>query len=89
MADPKQDMLFPSYPYRGEAKPKNIVFNSNLQEFAQRVAIICALESNGKIDTVHAYEQIKQLWKELKRSKKAIYENDSWQDVPKLDEDPS
>ncbi|MEO0852395.1 MAG: hypothetical protein AAFY15_02665 [Cyanobacteria bacterium J06648_11] len=87
MADPKQDMLFPSYPYRGDAQPKNIVFNSNLQEFAQRVAIICALESNGKIETIQAYEQIKQLWKALKSSKKEIYNNSAWDDIPALDEE--
>lgn len=88
MADPKDDLIFPSQPYRGEeAKPQHILFNANLQEFGQRVMIICALESNGKIPTIEAFEQIKQLWKDLKRSKTSIYEDSSWSDVPTLEED--
>lgn len=68
----KHDFLFPHSHYRGEVKPENLVFNANLQEFAQRVGYICALESGGKITPAEAYEQIKALWKQLKRTKKQL-----------------
>ena len=76
MAD-RSEFLYPHAPYHGEVKPENLVFNANLQEFAQKVSFICNLETNGKIPTHEAYRQIKQLWKELKKTKKqlAIGEN--------------
>jgi hypothetical protein len=58
--------------YYGKVKPENLVFNANLQEFSHRVSIICGLETNGKLSSEEAYQQIKSLWKELKRSKKAL-----------------
>ena len=33
---------------------------------------ICNLETGGKLAPNEAYKQIKSLWKELKRSKKAL-----------------
>ncbi|MDR9402873.1 MAG: hypothetical protein RI580_05475 [Halothece sp. Uz-M2-17] len=68
----KDEFLYPHYPYRGEAQPKKIVFNANLQEFAQRVNYICNLETGGKISSDEAYRQIKELWKELKSSRKGL-----------------
>lgn len=68
----KDDFLYPRSSYHGEIKPENLVFNSNLQEFAQRVSYICNLETGGKITSVQAYQQIKNLWKQLKRSKKQL-----------------
>ncbi|BFM39668.1 hypothetical protein [Synechocystis sp. LKSZ1] len=65
----KEDFLYPRSRYHGEFKPEKLVFNSNLQEFAQRVSYICNLETAGKLDTLVAYEQIKALWKNLKASK--------------------
>ena len=64
--------LFPHSQYQGEFKPDKLVFNANLQEFAQRVSYICNLETAGKIDTLQAYEQIKSLWKKLSQSKKEL-----------------
>jgi len=49
-----------------------MVFNSNLQEFAQKVTYICNLETNGKLSPDTAYKEIKLLWKQLKRSKKEL-----------------
>ena len=66
----KEKFLFPQSRYRGEFTPENLAFNSNLQEFAQKISIICNLETNGKITPEDAYKQIKGLWKELKQSKK-------------------
>ncbi|MCA1992706.1 MAG: hypothetical protein LDL41_11830 [Coleofasciculus sp. S288] len=51
---------------------ERLVFNANLQEFAQRVTYICNLETNGKLSPQEAYNQIKALWKNLKRSKKQL-----------------
>ncbi|WP_299415825.1 hypothetical protein [Acaryochloris sp. IP29b_bin.148] len=61
--------LYPRSRYRGEFTPANLAFNANLQEFAQKVNFICALETSGKISSLQAYKDIKSLWKQLKRSK--------------------
>lgn len=64
--------LYPHNRYYGEVKPENLVFNANLQEFAQRVNYICNLESNGKITSIDAYMQIKNLWQLLQTSKENL-----------------
>ncbi len=68
----KADFLNPRSRYYGEGKPENLVFNANLQEFANRVTIICGLETNGKMTPDESYKEMKSLWKQLKRSKKAL-----------------
>lgn len=68
----KYNFLHPHHPYRGNVQPENLVFNANLQEFAQKVSYICNLETGGKIHPQDAYKQIKSLWKEVKRSKKEL-----------------
>ena len=68
----KDNFLYPRGRYYGQVKPENLVFNANLQEFAQKISYICNLETSGKIPTAQAYEQIKDLWKNLKRSKKQL-----------------
>lgn len=73
--DGKENFLYAKSNYRGEItpdNPNNLVFNANLQEFAQKVSYICALETNGKISTAQAYDRIKQLWHQLKVSKKNL-----------------
>lgn len=71
MAD-KEEFLYPRSRYHGEVKPENLVFNANLQEFAQRVEYICGLETNGKISPEESYHRIKALWKKLERSKQEL-----------------
>ncbi|MBF2005952.1 MAG: hypothetical protein IGS49_10935 [Chlorogloeopsis fritschii C42_A2020_084] len=68
----KDNFLYPKGRYYGQVKPENLVFNANLQEFAQKVSYICNLETSGKIPPEEAYEQIKALWRGLKRSKKQL-----------------
>jgi hypothetical protein len=68
----KDDFLYPRSTYRGEVKPENLVFNANLQEFAQKVSFICNLETNGKMAPLDAYQQIKALYKQLTQSKKEL-----------------
>lgn len=45
----------------------------SLQNFANRVGIICALEHGDKIAPHEAYQQIKELFKELKGVKRSVY----------------
>ena len=66
------DFLYPRSRYHGDFTPENLVFNANLQEFAQRVSFICGLETGGKLSSEEAYHQIKALWKQLKKSKKKL-----------------
>ncbi|MBD2425265.1 hypothetical protein [Phormidium sp. FACHB-1136] len=79
----RDDFLFPRSKYWGEFSPQHLAFNANLQEFAQRVSFICNLETGGKIPPKQAYDEIKRLWKDLKRSKSHLI------DVPPTDEGPS
>lgn len=68
----KDDFLYPRGRYYGQVKPENLVFNANLQEFAQKISYICNLETGGKLPPEEAYEQIKDLWQELKRTKQQL-----------------
>jgi hypothetical protein len=68
----KNSFLYPHSRYRGQFTPQNLAFDANLQEFAQRVSYISGLETGGKLSPEQAYEQVKSLWKQLKKSKKAM-----------------
>lgn len=68
----KDDFLYPRSRYYGQVKPENLVFNANLQEFAQKISFICNLETSGKLSPEDAYSQIKDLWKQLKRARKQL-----------------
>ncbi|HSM80507.1 MAG TPA: hypothetical protein VLS96_02420 [Nodosilinea sp.] len=69
---PKDNFLFPRSKYWGEFTPQQLAFNANLQEFAQRVSFVCNLETGGKMSANDAYDEIKRLWKDLKRSKASL-----------------
>ncbi|PNW35040.1 UNVERIFIED_CONTAM: hypothetical protein BEN50_02330 [Euhalothece sp. KZN 001] len=60
--------LYPQSRYYGAVKPENLVFNANLQEFAQRVGYIANLETAGKISPQKAHQDISELWEGLKNS---------------------
>lgn len=68
----KDYFLNPHHRYYGQVTPENLAFNANLQEFAQKVAYITALETGGKVSSEQAYKEIKDLWQQLKQSKKAM-----------------
>ncbi|MEO1432259.1 MAG: hypothetical protein AAFS12_06945 [Cyanobacteria bacterium J06632_19] len=68
----KENFLYPISRYYGQLKPENLVFNANLQEFAQKVGYIVNLQTSGKITSEEAYRQVKALWKKLKHSKKEL-----------------
>lgn len=68
----RSEFLYPRSRYYGKVKPENLIFNANLQEFAQRVSYICNLETAGKMSAEESYKQIHALWKDLKRTKKQL-----------------
>ncbi|MDZ8183558.1 MAG: hypothetical protein RMX96_01675 [Nostoc sp. ChiSLP02] len=68
----KNNFLYPRSRYYGKFQPENLVFNANLQEFAQKISYITCLQTGGKLSTEEAYEQIRVLWKQLKHSKKEL-----------------
>ncbi|MCL2923808.1 MAG: hypothetical protein MGF17_04035 [Trichodesmium sp. MAG_R04] len=68
----KDDFLYPRSSYHGDFTPENLLFNANLQEFTQRASLICGLETSGKISPEEAYDQLKKLWKKLKKSRKNL-----------------
>ncbi len=68
----KFEFFHPRSRYYGKFQPEALLFNANLQEFAQRISYICNLETNGKLSPAESYQQIKMLWKQLKRSKKEL-----------------
>ncbi len=65
----KEEFLYPRSKYYGEFTPEKLIFDANLQEFAQRISYVCSLENSGKISPEDAYNRIKSLWKQLKQSK--------------------
>ncbi|MEL6163474.1 MAG: hypothetical protein AAFR37_06830 [Cyanobacteria bacterium J06628_3] len=68
----KENFLYPRSRYYGQFNPEDLVFNANLQEFAQKTGYIVNLQTSGKITSEEAYRQIKALWKKLKHSKKEL-----------------
>ncbi|HBB35805.1 MAG TPA: hypothetical protein DDZ80_22270 [Cyanobacteria bacterium UBA8803] len=68
----KNSFLYPHSRYRGNLTPEYLAFNAHLQDFAQRVSYISALETGGKLSAVQAYEQVKSLWQQLEHSKQAL-----------------
>lgn len=77
MSNPDKDRFFnPIFNFRGEFSPQNLAFNANLQEFTNRISIICALETGGKISSNEAYQQIKELWIKLDASRQNLLGDD-------------
>ena len=68
----KYNFFYPRNRYYGQMKRENLVFNTNLQEFAQKVGYISVLESNGQLDSSESCNQIKALWKQFKDSQKEL-----------------
>ena len=69
---PQRNFLYPLSRYYGEFTPEQLVFNANLQEFAQRISLLCGLETGGKLSPEETYQQIKVLWQNLTESKKQL-----------------
>ncbi len=55
--------------YRGnDWSPERLAFHQNLEQFADRVGLIVGLQANGKISQENAYDEIRQIWKQLRSS---------------------
>ena len=62
--------------YRGEDwSPEKLVFHQNLEQFAERVGLIVALQGNGKVSQDYAYSEIKQIWQQLNNSHSELLQN--------------
>ena len=68
----KKRVLYPIGKYYGEFTPGNLVFNVNLQLFAQEVSYLCNLAANGEMTVQDVYQEIEKLWQQLKLSKKEL-----------------
>ncbi|NJK63665.1 MAG: hypothetical protein HC921_14130 [Synechococcaceae cyanobacterium SM2_3_1] len=69
----KEQFLYPIHSTSSqEATFPQVIFSANLQEFAQRVSIICALQGNGKLSPVEAFDMIKHLWSRLESSRSTL-----------------
>ncbi|MFB2923562.1 MULTISPECIES: DUF7219 family protein [Aerosakkonema] len=55
--------LYSRCPALGNDFLEDLAFNINLQGFIDKVNSICDLETNGKLSSEAAYEQIWELWK--------------------------
>jgi hypothetical protein len=59
--------------YRGQDwTPQRLAFHQNLETFAERVGLIVALQSNGKLSQEEAYAEIRRTWNQLKDSKTTL-----------------
>jgi transcriptional regulator with AAA-type ATPase domain len=50
------------------------LFKANLQEFANKVDLLCSLQTGGKLSAEDAYAEIRKLWKELKYVNSSLLE---------------
>lgn len=70
---PTRDEFFtPMARFQGEFTPENLAFDANLQEFAQRVAYLCGLETAGKLSPDEAHSRIRDLYEQLARTKEGL-----------------
>ncbi|MGA0200283.1 MAG: DUF7219 family protein [Prochlorotrichaceae cyanobacterium] len=82
----QRNFLSPLSRYYGKFTPEQLVFNANLQEFAQRISLLCALETGGKLSPEETYQEIKVLWQNLTESKKQLLDEIN-RDRPDLSDD--
>lgn len=68
----KDELLSPRARFQGEFSPQNLAFDANLQEFAQRVAYVCSLETAGKLSPNEAHARIRALYEALERSHRGL-----------------
>jgi exonuclease VII small subunit len=55
--------------YRHSNQPERQAFNHTLQHFAQHVALLCNLHSNGKLSAEEFIDQIETLWSAVEQCK--------------------
>ena len=64
--------LYPQARYQGAVRPGHLMFNANLQAFAQRVGYISGLHTGGRLSSDDAIAEISQLWEQLKISRQQL-----------------
>ncbi|RCJ30306.1 hypothetical protein A6769_33730 [Nostoc punctiforme NIES-2108] len=57
----RNGFIFPRSSHYVQVKPEYLIFNANLQGFAQKIAYITNLETKAKINPEDAYKQIRLL----------------------------
>ncbi|USR92417.1 hypothetical protein NEA10_06780 [Phormidium yuhuli AB48] len=71
----RADFLTTKRPYHGTVPPDHpevLLFDANLQEFAQKVGYISCLETSGKLPPDLAFKEIEALWTKLQKTKNAM-----------------
>ena len=71
----KEQFLCPRSRYYGTTTPEDFVFNVSLQEVAQKISILSALHTGGKLLSTQAFAQVEQLWQQLEQSYRAESKN--------------
>ena len=66
------EFVFPRLEFHGEDRADYVRFDQELQDFAQRTAMISSLETSGKISPLEAYRRIEFMFHKLKRSRRQI-----------------
>lgn len=66
----KEQFLYPRSRYYGSYTPEDLIFNTNLQEVAQKISILSALHTGGKLSSTEAFAQIENLWQQLEQSQR-------------------
>ena len=67
-------VLNPLSSFPGKPMLLQYMFKTNLQEFGNKVDLLCALQTGGKLSTEDAYAEIRKLWKELKYVNSSLLE---------------
>jgi hypothetical protein len=67
-----QSFIYPTKSYHGPFQLDALIFNANLQEFAQRVSYISSLQINGKLSPEESFNRISELWEKFESSKTAL-----------------
>lgn len=70
-----QNFLRVKRPYHGKLAPEHpevLLFDANLQEFAQKVGYISCLETSGKLPPEIAFQEVEELWEKLKDATESL-----------------
>lgn len=63
---------FPRVPQQVPEEVMRAVVFANLQEFSQRVGMICALQASGHLSPTAAYAHVQALWQELRHASQSL-----------------
>ena len=63
------NFLYPRSRFYGKLTPAQQDFNASLQDFAQRVSMVCALGTGGTLSPEETYQQVSRLWKQLEQNR--------------------